>query len=84
MDNKAVELPLFSLLVHPKKVKETKDKAFKFSFKYFQEFSGIMRLPEGMIPHSVDVIIDSKKKKSIIELSDLQWSQTGEVKYVGQ
>ncbi|MCU7799056.1 MAG: hypothetical protein KZQ70_02645 [gamma proteobacterium symbiont of Lucinoma myriamae] len=80
-DNQSVKIPLFSLIVHSK---ESKDKEFKYGFKYFQEFSGIMRLPEGMIPHSVDVIIDSKKKKSIIELGDLKWSQTGGVKYVGQ
>lgn len=80
-DNKIVKVSLFSLRVP---LKETKDKNFKYSFKYFQEFSGIMHLPEGMIPHSVDVIIDSKKKKSIIELGDLKWSQTGGVKYVGQ
>ncbi len=80
-DNKTIELPLFSLRVS---AKENKDKAFKYSFKYFQKFNGIMHLPIGMTPHSVDIIIDSKKKKSIIELGDLEWSQTEGVKYVGK
>ncbi len=79
--DKSVKLLLNSLLVNPK---ERKEKGFKYSFKYFQAFNGIMRLPEGMIPHSVDIIIDSKKKKSTIELGDLKWSQTGGMKYVGQ
>lgn len=83
-DNKLLKLPLTSLLEAAKDKKEVKDKGFKYSFKYFQEFSGIMRLPKGMIPHSVDVIIDSKKKKSIIELGDLEWSQSGGMNYVGQ
>lgn len=83
-DNKPVKLSLASLLEDPKEKKELKEKGFKYSFKYFQKFNGIMRLPKGMIPHSVDVIIDSKKKKSVIELSDLEWSQAGGMKYVGQ
>ena len=83
-DNKPVKLSLASLLEGSEKKKEVKEKGFKYSFKYFQKFNGIMRLPKGMIPHSVDVIIDSKKKKSVIELSDLEWSQAGGMKYVGQ
>ena len=83
-DTKSVKLSLASLLEDPKEKKELKEKGFKYSFKYFQKFNGIMRLPEGMIPHSVDVIIDSNKKKSVIELSDLEWSQAGGMKYVGQ
>lgn len=83
-NNKPVKLSLFSLIVQPKEKKDSKEKGFKFSFKYFQKFSGIMRLPEGMIPHSVDIIVDSKKKKSIIELVDLEWSETRGMKYVGQ
>lgn len=83
-DNKSVKLSLASLLEDLAKKKEVKEKGFKYSFKYFQKFNGIMRLPKGMIPHSVDVIIDSKKKKSVIELSDLEWSQAGGIKYVGQ
>jgi len=88
-DNKPVKLSLASLLVDSKKEKqklkkELKEKRFKYNFKYFQEFSGIMRLPEGMIPHSIDIIIDSKKKKSVIDLGELEWSQTEGMKYVGQ
>ncbi|MCU7939743.1 MAG: hypothetical protein KZQ64_08175 [gamma proteobacterium symbiont of Bathyaustriella thionipta] len=83
-DNKTVELDLFSLVIPAKKAKVSKDKAFKYSFKYFQEFSGIIHLPEGVEPHSVDVKINSKKKKSSIELVDLKWSQPVGVKYVGQ
>ncbi|MCW8931320.1 MAG: hypothetical protein OQL19_13905 [Gammaproteobacteria bacterium] len=83
-DGKSVKHSLISLLEPSKNKKELKDKGFTYSFKYFQEFSGIMRLPEGMIPQSVDIIIDTKKKKSIIELGDLEWSQSGGMKYVGQ
>ncbi|MDX2507579.1 MAG: hypothetical protein QNL62_24315 [Gammaproteobacteria bacterium] len=86
--NKSVKLSLFDLITahskEGKRLKESKQKTFKYSFKYFQEFSGIISLPEGMIPKSVDIIIDSKKKKSIIELNDLAWSKTGGMKYVGQ
>ncbi len=83
-NNKSVKLSLKSLLEPPQEKKSVKEKGFKYSFKYFQEFSGIMRLPEGMIPQSVDIIIDAKKKKSVIELGDLEWSQTEGMKYVGQ
>lgn len=83
-NSKSVKLPLKSLLVSPKEKKAVKEKGFKYSFKYFQEFSGIIRLPEGMIPQSIDIIIDTKKKKSVIELGDLEWSQTEGMKYVGQ
>lgn len=87
--DKPVKLSLNSLLDSVKetskqKQKEKKVKGFKYAFKYFQEFSGIMRLPEGMVPQTVDIIIDSKNKKSTIELGDLEWSQTGGMKYVGQ
>ncbi|MCK5649498.1 MAG: hypothetical protein KAI22_11530 [Gammaproteobacteria bacterium] len=83
-NKKTVKLSLFSLIEQVKDKKEAKEKGFRYSFKYFQKFNGIMRLPEGMIPHSVDIIVDSKKKKSIIELGDLEWSQTGGMKYVGK
>jgi len=81
-NNKLVKLSMFSLLV--KDSKQDKDKAFKFSFKYFQEFTGIISLPEGMIPQSVDIIIDTKKKKSTIELNELGWSKSEGMKYVGK
>lgn len=83
-NNKSVKLALSSLIENSKKSKQEPGAGFKYSFKYFQEFSGIIRLPKGMISHSVDVIINSKKKKSVIELDDLKWSQTGEMKYVGR
>ena len=83
-NNESVKLSLNSLIDEQKEKKEVNEKGFKYSFKYFQEYNGIMRLPEGMIPHSIDIIIDSKKKKSVIELGDLKWSQSGGVKYVGQ
>ncbi|WP_198265271.1 DUF6776 family protein [sulfur-oxidizing endosymbiont of Gigantopelta aegis] len=84
-NNKSVKYSLLSLRVIPKQEKkDANKKGLKYSFKYFQEFSGIIYLPEGMIPQSVEIIIDSKKKKSIIELGDLEWSQTRGIKYVGQ
>ena len=82
-DNKTVKLSMFSLK-DSKSDKEAKEKTFTYSFKYFQEFSGIISLPEGMIPQSVDIIMDSKKKKSIIKLTDLTWSENGGMKYVGK
>jgi hypothetical protein len=83
-NSKTIRLPLNSLLTKPREEKEKSDKAFKFSFKYFQEFKGIIKLPKGMIAQSIDIVIDSKKKKSIVELNDLKWSTTKGVKYVGQ
>ncbi len=82
--SKESELSLFSLRIDNKGKKITKDKTFKFSFKYFQNFNGIIRLPEGVLPDSVEVIISSKKKKSTIKLDSLSWSQTKGVTYVGQ
>ncbi len=91
-NNKPVKLPLQALIVsNNKAAKKAKvennssgEQGFKYSFKYFQEFSGIIALPEKMEPQAVDVIIDSKKKKSIIELSDLSWSKNEGMKYVGK
>ncbi len=91
-NNKPVKLPLQELIISnnkaAKKAKAEKnssgEQGFKYSFKYFQEFSGIIVLPEKMEPQDVDVIIDSKKKKSIIELTDLSWSKNEGMKYVGK
>ncbi len=91
-NNKPVKLPLQELIISnnkaAKKAKAEKnssgEQGFKYSFKYFQEFSGIIVLPEKMEAQDVDVIIDSKKKKSIIELTDLSWSKNEGMKYVGK
>lgn len=79
---KSVKLPLVSLLEDDQETK--KDKAFKFSFKYFQTFNGIINLPEHFEPESVDITIDAKTQKSNIELNDLAWSQSEGMKYVGK
>jgi len=81
-NDKPVKLSMISLLEGESKDK--KNKAFKYSFKYFQEFTGIINLPQGMIPQSVDIKIDSKKKQSIVELNDLSWSKTEGMQYVGK
>ncbi len=91
-NNKPVKLPLQELIISnnkaAKKAKAEKnssgEQGFKYSFKYFQEFSGIIVLPEKMEPQDVDVIIGSKKKKSIMELTDLSWSKNEGMKYVGK
>ncbi len=55
---------------------------FKYGFKYFQEFKGIIQLPEGLSPHTITVIIKPKEQKSVIK-SDLKWEKAG-VSYVWQ
>lgn len=81
-NNQSVSLSLLSLLAENSKYK--KSKAFKFSFKYFQEFAGILNLPDNMIPESIEIIMESKKKKSIIKLNELGWSKTEGMTYVGK
>ena len=63
--------------------KESKDYYLKYGFKYFQEFKGIIRLPEGLSPHTITVIIKPKEQKSVIQ-SNLKWAETGGVNYVWQ
>lgn len=86
-NNKPVRLSLRDLTISNKvqtNKTKTKEQGFKYNFKYFQEFSGIIALPEDMKPRSTDVVIDSKKKKSKIELRDLSWSENEGIKYVGK
>ena len=73
-ENKEVELPLF---------KKSKDNYLKYGFKYFQEFKGIIHLPEGLSPHTITIIIKPKEQKSVIK-SDIKWVETGKVSYVQQ
>ena len=81
-NNKETRLSMDSLLTDGSKAK--KDKQFKFSFKYFQKFEGIITFPEKFIPESVDIKVSAKKEKLNIELSDLVWSQSKGIKYVGK
>lgn len=86
-NNKPVRLSLRDLTISNKvqtNKTKTKEQGFKYNFKYFQEFSSIIALPEDMKPRSIDVVIDSKKKKSKIELRDLSWSENEGIKYVGK
>jgi hypothetical protein len=80
--NKKVEFLLNSIISDDNELK--KAKAFKYGFKYFQEFNGIITIPNDVIPKSISVVIDSKKKKSIVELNDLAWSKNEGINYVGK
>jgi len=82
-DNKEVEFSLLSLEVNNKGEKKTKNSFFKYGFKYFHKFDGIIRLPEGVIPQLLSIIIEPKNKKSKIKV-DIVWSTIGGVKYVWQ
>lgn len=81
-DHKPVKLSMISLIGDDAKAK--KDKRFKFSFKYFQKFTGIMTFPDKFVLESVDININTKKNKTNIELNDLAWSQSEGMKYVGK
>jgi len=82
-EKEEVEFTLLSLEVNNKGKKKTKNSFFKYGFKYFQKFDGIIRLPEGVNPQVVNIIIEPKNNKSKIKL-DIAWSATGGVKHVWQ
>ncbi len=86
-NNKAIKVSLFDQIVSnkvPLDKDNRKEHGFKYNFKYYQEFSGIISLPQGMEAQAVDIIVSSKKKKTIIELSDLGWTENEGIKYVGK
>ncbi|MEY8262607.1 MAG: hypothetical protein RPR98_00260, partial [Bermanella sp.] len=43
---------------------DVQDYGIKFKFRYFQEISGEMVLPEGFIPESIEVVLQSKGSKA--------------------
>ncbi len=92
-NNKPVKLSLQDLVISNNNKTQTdknknknknKEQGFKYNFKYFQKFNGIIALPEKMQPQAVDVIFDTKKKKAIIQLNGLTWSKNEGMKYVGK
>ncbi len=86
-NKKAIRVSLFDQLVGNKTQLDKdnhKEQGFKYNFKYYQEFNGIISLPEGMEARAVDIIVSSKKKKTIIELSNLSWTENEGIKYVGK
>jgi len=59
-DNQAVSLP-------QQKVLQDGNSAFAFNFKYFQNFEGILTLPEGFIPLRVVVKLEPGNKAEKLE-----------------
>lgn len=45
-------------------ISEQEELGLKFKFKYFQDFSGELILPEGLVPESIQVVAQSKGKKA--------------------
>jgi len=85
-EEKPVRLALNSLVLDPEASIETakiKKTQFKYSFKYYQEFTGKIRLPENVLLSSIDVVIDAKNKKSIFKLSQLKWNADKGLNYLG-
>lgn len=52
-----------------KELVEEPKPTFNFRFKYFQMFEGSLELPEGFIPHSVEVEVKPRKSRSSISES---------------
>lgn len=75
-NDKAVTLSLAS-------ISDADEKDLKYRFKYFQEFSGIVTLPEDFKPDTLNFMIKSKNARKTLHVSDLSWSSEG-VNYVGQ
>lgn len=78
--DKNVNFSMSSLLEE----KDKAQKSFKFSFKYFIEFTGLLSLPDDFQPQVIDTTIKTSRKKSSIILNDLLWVDKKGLKYVEQ
>ncbi len=78
---KSIKLPISELLLESP---DSKKDPFKFRFKYFQEFKGIIRIPESMTVSGIEVIAITKKKKLSLDVGQLTWSKDQGVEYVGR
>jgi hypothetical protein len=56
----------------------------KFRFRYFQNMEGELTIPEGFVPEKVQVVAQSKGKKSTKVDETFSWETGGNGVYVGQ
>ncbi len=54
-------------------ISEQKELGIKFKFKYFQDLSGELILPEGLVPESIQVVAQSKGKKASRLEQSFEW-----------
>jgi len=54
-------------------ISEQKDLGIKFKFKYFQDISGELVLPEGLVPGSIQVVAQTKGKKASRLEQSFEW-----------
>lgn len=54
---------------------ESEDKAMKYSFKYFQDFEGDIRIPESFSPARVEIVVRPNGRGSETIRQSLDWSQ---------
>mgnify|MGYP000529990407 FL=1 len=54
-------------------ISEQKDLGIKFKFKYFQDISGELVLPEGLVPESIQVVAQTKGKKASRLEQSFEW-----------
>lgn len=54
-------------------ISEQEELGLKFKFKYFQDFSGELVIPEGIVPESIQVVAQSKGKKASRIEQSFEW-----------
>lgn len=54
-------------------ISEQEELGIKFKFKYFQDLSGELVLPEGLIPENIQVVAQSKGKKASRIEQSFEW-----------
>ncbi len=67
-----------------KEISDVADLGIKFRFRYFQNFEGSLALPEGFAPEKVQIVAQSKGKRSARIEETFVWTGKGEVSYVEQ
>ncbi|MFT5716171.1 MAG: cell division protein FtsB [Oleiphilaceae bacterium] len=54
-------------------ISEQEALGIKFKFKYFQEFSGELVIPDGLVPENIQVVAQSKGKKASRIEQSFEW-----------
>ncbi|HEY9134581.1 MAG TPA: DUF6776 family protein [Pseudomonadales bacterium] len=55
-------------------ISDQENSTIKFRFRYFQDFEGVISLPEGFIPERVEMIAESKGKGAVRLEESFNWS----------
>lgn len=65
-------------------ISEETELGIRFRFRYFQNIEGELVIPEGFIPEKIQVVAQSKGKKSTKVEETFSWETGGSGAYVGQ